>query len=85
MHRKTYVSIFVAGHPLTCSKGPVSITCTLGADVAGVTRKGLRLVFPLSELSLQMSGDTISTHLSPWCGVTPSTVECFESLGGTLQ
>ena len=84
-HRGTYVSIFVAGHPLPYNKGPVSTTCTLGVDVTGVTQKSLNLAFPLSELSLQMSGDTISTRSSPWYGVIPNPPECFESLGGILQ
>ena len=65
-HSGTYLSIFVAGHPLPYDKDPVSMTCTVGVDVTGVTQKGLRLVFPLSELSLQMSRDTISTCSSTW-------------------
>ena len=83
--RGTYASIFVAGHPLPYNKGPVSMTCTVGVDVTGVTQKGLHLVFPLSELSLQMSGDTISTRSGPWYGVIHNPPECFESLGGVLQ
>ena len=66
----------------TAKKGPVSMTCTMGVDVTGVNRKSLHLVFPLFELSLQMSGDTISTRLSPLHGVIPNPPECFESLGG---
>ena len=42
----TYVSIFVAGHPLPYNKGPVSMTCTVAVDVTGVTQKVLHLVFP---------------------------------------
>lgn len=32
------------------SKGPVSMTCTVGADVTGGTQKYLHLVFPLPVL-----------------------------------
>ena len=61
------------------------MTCTVGVDVTGVAQKDLHLVFPLSELSLQMSGDTMSTWLSPWYGVIPNPPQCFESLEGILQ
>ena len=79
------MSIFVAGHPLPYSKGSISTTCTVGVDVTDVTQKGLLLDFPLSESSLQMSGDTISTRSSPCYGVIPNLPECSESLGGILQ
>ena len=62
------------------------MTSTMGADVTGMMEKDLYMVIcSLSELSLQMSGDTISTHSSPWYGMIPSSGECFENLGGILQ
>ena len=82
-HRETYVSTFALRHPLLYSKGPVSMKCTVGTDVTDVMQNNLHLVFPLSELSLKISGDTIYTCSSPWYGVTPP--ERFESLGGILQ
>ena len=43
------------------------MTCsTVGVDVTGMMQKGLHLAFALSELSLEMSGDTISACSSPW-------------------
>ena len=71
-HRETYVSTFALRHPLLYSKGAVSMTCAVGTDVADVMQKNLHLVFPLSELSLKMSGGTIYTCSSPWYGVTPT-------------
>ena len=34
------------------SNGPVSMTCTVGADVTGMTKKHLHLIFPLPMLYL---------------------------------
>lgn len=71
-HRETYVSTFALRHTLLYSKGPVSMKCTVGTDVTDVMQNNLHLVFPLSELSLKISGDTIYTCSSPWYGVTPT-------------
>ena len=63
----------------TIPRRSVSMTSTVGVGGTGVTQKGLHLVFPLFELSMPLSRDTISTRSSPWYGVTPNPPECFES------
>ena len=68
------------------SNGPVSMTCTVGADVTGMIQKHLHLILPLPVLYIfGISGGTISTCSSPLYGVTVSLPECFEGLGDIFQ